>query len=230
MEEILKSLVSLVLVGFGWGLNEASSYFRTKRNDKRRINKVLFKLLEIRHNFVKLSNFDEHYKQIMTEVIKKYQNKNDPLLHSIIRTSRNILKSKLPFLDKLDSLVIRIEEDIEVVSEFDPINAYDLGSNYNLKEKLKSFNDYLDEAGEKLKVNEIHTIKDIFEPKFLEDSVENIEKSIREFSKKSSRSTKKRIKIILNKSNALDQKEIKKDIEFIMQAIKYITTSPEQNS
>ncbi len=232
--EWIKIIVALIGVTLGWLLSESSKIFADRRQNKRKLKKLLFFLLELRFHFAKelslendLNRYIDVLKAKMTE--KFGSNENDA---NNIDIELNILKplvlqtiSKTKNQDeKFEYLAENIDNVIIELAEIFPILAYKLSGKHNIKERLNKVDEYLNEV-ESLTEEFPFDIKEWINPKFTKELLEELDKSIKKIAKKTDTKTiKSSKKIIQNMTFENDDKEIENFIDEYFE--KVIQTMP----
>ena len=107
------TLLGIIL---GFGLNEASLFLRTRREDRRTISKTLVELLEVRHALRFLPLAVETLKKIIPTSIAAH---DEVMLRNVLWTF---------VVPNLDGMQKRYEDAVSAVAAFLPLLAYDLRS------------------------------------------------------------------------------------------------------
>lgn len=152
--EWIKAILPLIGVTIGWYLSERGKIFADKRQDKRKLKKLLFFLLELRYHFAREHSneldLDKYVNILKSKIAQKLGiDENEP--------DFNLgLKDLKPFLEQLNSKIKTQEdkfkylaENIDIIlielAEIFPILAYELSGKHNIKERLNNADDYFDE-------------------------------------------------------------------------------------
>jgi hypothetical protein len=115
MVAVLTMTGTLLGIVLGFGLNEASYYLRTRREDRRTISKTLAELLEVRHVL--------RYLPLAVQTLKKILPTDIPAHDEVML--RNFLWT---FLPNVDGMQKRYEDAVSAVAAFLPVLAFDLRS------------------------------------------------------------------------------------------------------
>ncbi len=191
--EWIKTILPLIGVALGWLLAESGKVFTDKRQDKRKLKKLLFFLLELRFCFAKeLSiqlDLDKGMEILLNKMADKFgMDKSDPELN--IETStwkpfieQILMKSKNQD-DKFEYLSGNIDKILIDLAEIFPILAYELSGQHNIKERLNKVESYYSEI-ESMAEAMPFDFKKWINPKLtkeliidLDDSIEKIAKQI----------------------------------------------------
>lgn len=167
----------------GWGLSQLGEYFKDRRGDKKKLKKLLFNLLELRYLLYKEFNLPLAFNEAMVLIRKKIEETSGKTLpdddfsltESIIR---DMIKSHFDDSDKIRSLEEDINNILIDLSEIDPVFAYELNGQYNIKERLNKVGTLRSSYNEFLKKAPKDIIDSFFETPQLSD---NLIKSLDEF-------------------------------------------------
>lgn len=197
--EWIKSLLPLLGVFLGWGLAESGKIFTDKRQDKRKLKKLLFYLLELRFHFSKELSIEIDIQDFMDQFKLKFINKfgisdhveesnlefdlANPLIKELISKSKG--KD-----NKIDFLTSNIDDILNDLSEILPILAYELSGQHNIKERLSKLDNYLDEIVEN-STKMPFDMKDWIQPKLTTDLLKEIDESIEKIAQRIDKKTKR---------------------------------------
>lgn len=196
-----------------WLFEELSQYSRYRGERRRIINKVLYSLLNIRFELVKI-NYNRNSKEVL-RVIEKFTNVEIPeqlrsqIESRISNTSSELLESSV--FDNLLEIGGELKSVLLVYSEIEPAGAYRLSDegkyllNLNeLKKYLASVKEKFSESETPVDYNEFHhCIKN----KMIFDSVRSLKKEISILSKKTRKITRDQIIQTLTKQDNLSIEE-----------------------
>jgi len=120
--------------------------FKVAREDKRRIKKTIFYLLEVRHHLALFAGEEHGIKRYVTILRNKFstffpKNVTDDQIHAAVSLIlKDILKEK-PLItdDDLENLSTNYSKSVEGLSEIDPILAFRLHGRQNIQLVLKDF-------------------------------------------------------------------------------------------
>lgn len=190
--EWIKTILPLIGVGFGWILSERGKEFADKKQDKRKLKKLLFFLLELRFHFAKeLStelDLDKYLSILRNKIAHRFgidQNDTEfevglstlkPFLEQLI-TRGKILDERLAFLsENIDKILIDL-------AEIFPILAYELSGQHNIKERLNKVDDYFSEI-QSLTEEVPFDLKKWINPKLTKELLDDLDESIKKIAKK----------------------------------------------
>lgn len=226
----MKSLVLILpLAGvvIGWLLSLGTKLFEFNIQDKRKLNKLLFYLLELRFHFQQayLNRIepDRIFDLFIKKIILRYNLQQEE--ESEIRTNLEPMRQQIedgineaiPSHGVPDYLMENIDEILIDLAEAFPILAYELSGQHNIKERLSDIDEYLDKTRIYTPDNPID-LKSLINPKVINSLIEELDESILHVSKKISRKTYKRSKeklsfLMETNANALESEEVNEFIE-----------------
>ena len=106
-----KDILPILALMAGWMLSELSSFLRTKGDKKRNLSKALTELLDIHHSLVG--------EQLIKNVfLKKFDLQAEHMMH--------LQKTLDVFNIDLDKVSIRYNHAVDMISEYDPLLAFEL--------------------------------------------------------------------------------------------------------
>ncbi len=221
--EIIKTIVPLFGVLVGWLLSERAKVFADKRQDKRKLRKLLFFLLELRYHFAKeLStelDIDKYLKIFSTTLSKKLNTEVDLL------AGQPIPYDVKPFIlellqkatvkgrdDKFEYLSTNIDKILMDLAEIDPLLAFELNGRHNIKERLSRANELYSEMEEfATSQNEQipFDLRQFFNPKLTKELLEDLDESIEKIAGKIGRKLVSEVKkkiAIMDSNDGEDEK------------------------
>ncbi|HTC00313.1 MAG TPA: hypothetical protein VK705_06490 [Ferruginibacter sp.] len=110
----------------GWTLNELSSSFKSKRENKKAVNQILFIQLEIR-DIIKKTNLDAAEEQLTKLFLERYPTTDVNLLNETVgRVFYGFLQNELndKFSNKIEELIKAYKTYITSLSQIDPFVTY----------------------------------------------------------------------------------------------------------
>lgn len=189
--EWIKTILPLIGVALGWLLSESGKIFSDKRQDKRKLKKLLFFLLELRHHFSKeLSielGLDKYLDTMKNKMADKFEmDRNDPELNLGVNAWKpfieQILNKNKNQNEKFEYLSDNIDKVLIDLSEIFPILAYELNGQHNIKERLNRVDNYFNEIKEM--TDEIpFDFKQWINPKLTKELINDLDESIEKVGK-----------------------------------------------
>jgi len=205
--------------GFGWILKELSFFLQTRKDDTKIRKRVLFNLLEIRHNLKQLD---------LSADINKYSEKILLIMPEAERTSEaktfmeNMLQQYLPKLleptinDNLRQIREKYSEVIDSLSTIDPLSAYALSGKGNIMQAFDQLNSFYggiisqspdDEAA----ITQISTeMTRMMKPEVISNAINDMEEEIIELASSIGRRTRSKVKYLLAERDDTNDDDAKK--------------------
>ena len=200
--EWIKMILPFIGVVLGWLLSESGKIFADRRQDKRKLKKLLFFLLELRYHFAKeLSNeieLDKYLVLLENKVATKFGvSKDDPDFHLESNISKPVIKELISKNsnqdDKFEYLAENIDKILIELAEIFPILAYELNGQHNIKERISKVDKYINDV--KSMTDEMpFDIKQWINPKLTAELLANLDSSIKRIAKKIDKETWKMVK------------------------------------
>jgi hypothetical protein len=185
--EWIKTILPLLGVVLGWVLSEKGKLFADKRQDTRKLKKLLFFLLELRFHFYKELNMElvlDKYTVILSNKIadKLGLDRDDPEFKKGIASWRPALielisKNKTPD-DKYIYLSENIDKILIELAEIYPILAYELNGQHNIKDRLNNASKYFSDLQSTVEQAPFD-IQQWMNPKLTQDLLNDLDESIR---------------------------------------------------
>ena len=100
---------SIIGISFGWFLNQAGQWFRTRIEDKKKLNQVLFNLLEVYFQ-IQRSDIEKYIKKVTDKLLEKIpiEVQTEEVKQQIINGIATVLET---------SLKPKILEELKIVAE-----------------------------------------------------------------------------------------------------------------
>lgn len=191
--DLIKTLLPIFGVVIGWLLSESGKIITDKRQDSKKLKKLLYFLLELRHyltiefsreeSFIKyiellllILNNDKQKYNISEEINLKNHDFNS--IYEQIFNSIDNNKDKLIFLEE------NIDKTVLELSEFLPIIAYELSGSYNIKDKLQKIDTITTKVKSLTNIRELSILKELLTTVVSDDLLNQIDDSILTISKK----------------------------------------------
>jgi hypothetical protein len=206
-----EALWTLIGVAVGalstWLFEELSQYYRYRGERRRIINKVLYSLLNIRYELVKI-NHNRNSKEVLN-VIEKLTNEEIPehlrsqIENKISNASSELLESSV--FDNLLEIGGELKNVLLVYSEIEPAGAYRLSDEGKYLLNLNELKKYLAGVKEKFSDSETpvdyHEFHNCIKEKMITESVRSLKKEISVLSRKTSKLKRDQIIQILIKQD-----------------------------
>lgn len=221
MNWIDKLLPVLTLV-LGWGLSQFSKFWTDKKNDQKKLKKLLFNLLELRWLLKReidlnkdITIYTERLKTKLTTTFGQEAAQGADLAKPILT---EVLKNNLVDPNRIKEIESNIDFTINELAEIYPVFAYELSGQYKIKERIESLESYFNEVEDFLSQMP-KELTDWVQPKITDDLLKDIDGYIIEIAEKINRKTKSKVTDKLKSKTDDNSKELD---EFIDEYIKKI--------
>jgi hypothetical protein len=220
MEEI-KVFLPLIGVVIGFLLSEGGKIFSSKRQDKRKLKKLLYYMLELRYHFAWEIFFEAEIDKYW--IVLKYKiaqrsgvAQNDPEFTEVITSYKptfvGLISKMNKHDDKINSLSQNIDEVVTELAEIFPVMAYEISGEYNIKQRLEMAQEYLNELQRVTDERLDFHFEDYFNSKVTSKLVANLDDYIHQISKmidrKTARSSKDKISNTIFEANATEVEKL----------------------
>lgn len=150
--EWFNKLLPIGTLIFGWGLAQFGKYYADKKEDKKKLRKLLFNLLELRHLIKKGITFESSFEDFLEacknmdftdlgiDLRKEIENLDSPFKAQLFI----LLKDNALDSERIAYLESNIDTIIDELAEIYPIFAYELSGKYKIRERIKKANSYFD--------------------------------------------------------------------------------------
>lgn len=179
---------ALFSVAFGWFLNELGQWIRTRKEDKKVKNQILYNLLET--NFILNQLVTSELTQILTDRIlfrvpKEEQTEDLKLYlnHCYSEIISSLLEDNIA--EKIENIEAKYTIAVDNLASIDPITAYRLNGKTNIMQSFDLLHDYFEEAkeyfpgDEELLQNQITTTINFLKPEIIKEAISDIEVEIK---------------------------------------------------
>ncbi|SHG77176.1 hypothetical protein SAMN04488109_1766 [Chryseolinea serpens] len=210
--ELLKQYLPVVTLMIGWALSQLSDFFKVNREDRRRIKKTIFYLLEVRHQLGFLTGIHKTFKantpflrkKLATQLPSDISDEQffqaiSPLL-TLIAKNRSILPE-----EDLRALSSNYSKTVEGLSEIDPVLAYRLQGRQGIQNLLNNLSETTKQSisqltGELGEGGQFDKAMQTVSPKVISEMVNDLQDIIFQLSKKVDRPTRSATRKLLAKS------------------------------
>ncbi|MEP2770600.1 MAG: hypothetical protein ABJH05_00540 [Fulvivirga sp.] len=209
--DILTLLLPIITLILGWSLSQTTEFVTKKRNDKKKLNHLLFNLLELRWLLKKslelddnISNFIEKISARLSKELGTEAAQGAQMFQPILS---ELLKDKLVDPERVATIEKNIDLTISDLADIYPVYAYELSGRYNIREKLEKFESYMTEVNNYIQ-NFPSELIDWVQPKLSNELLAELDDYIMSIAAKIGWKTKKKVKMKLltvNQDDDLDQ-------------------------
>jgi hypothetical protein len=181
-------VLSVIGIALGWVLNQAGQWFRTRQDDKKVLNQVLFNLLEAYFIFSRcdIDLITKTLTNKMLSFVPKDQ-MSDEVKAAIHAQCSSILGAFITpeLMKELRLIQVNYQNSIRLLAAIDPIRAYHLSGKTHIMDRFDSIHNWVAKYQSE-NPNEVHEIEGsvsqvvgALKPTILEESLKDIEKDIR---------------------------------------------------
>lgn len=214
--EWIKIIAPLIGVVLGWGLSENAKIWADRRNDKRKLKRLLFYVLELRFHFTRELNVQKEIELFIDTVTNRLKSEFGDEVELGVNMYKpfvtEILKNNFSEDNQLDFLEENIDTVIVDLSEVFPVFAYELSGQHRIKERLNKSDNYLNEL-EGLTEGMPFDLKNWLQPKITKDLLKDLDENLSRIAIKIDKKTAKEVK---NKIMAMDNRD-NSDVEEILE-------------
>jgi hypothetical protein len=203
----IDKILPVITLIFGFGLSEFGKYFSDRKNERKKLKKLLFNLLELRWLLKQeidlnksITEYIERIKKRLTEEFGGEVAEGAEYFKPIIT---EILKKSLVKPEKIVEIESNIDTTIIELSEIYPIFAYELTGKFKIKEKLDNAERYFETISNKVEeFGEFPSqIKNWIEPKISTELISEFDEYVKAIAKKIGRKTNKDVSEKLEPEN-----------------------------
>ena len=222
-KEALWTIIGVTVGAFlTWLFEELSQYHRYRGERRRIINMVIYGLLNIRFELVKMNlNPKEVLKMIEKSTHEELpEHLRSQIERQISNASSELLESSV--LDNLQEIGAEFKAILLVYSEIDPVGAYQLSDEGKYLLNLNEFKKYLASVKEKYSDSETPVDYNEFQlcikNKMIEDSIKSLKKEIANLSEKTRKKTKNQVaeRLIKQDNLSLEVSEFEECIQSLL--------------
>lgn len=182
-------IFSAVGIAFGWFLNELGQWFKTRKEDKKIKNQILYNLLEINFVFNQLETSEITQllaDRILVRIPKEEQ--TEELKQSLNQFYSEIIGELLEdnVNEKLEIIEAKYSKALDDLATIDPITAYRLNGKTNIMQSFDILHDYFD-AVKKQFPGEEEVIQDqinstiySLKPEVIKEAISDLEDEIKD--------------------------------------------------
>ncbi|MFN8865515.1 MAG: hypothetical protein ACK5W1_14460 [Flavobacteriales bacterium] len=213
----IKTLLPLVGVALGWLLSESGKILTDRRKDRRKLNKTLYFLLELRYQFTQElmlgSELDRLQEVLKTKLAEKLGLlEDDPELAHIFQLVFPVMKNELSGQLERNSRYEYLSENIDAMmielSEVFPILTFELTGQHKLRERLENASSYFRKMQEQIKQAPFD-LGEWFSPELTNDLLEDLDDSILQVASLVGRSMLKKARLKVERmSSSFDEEDV----------------------
>jgi len=188
----IELIIPLIGVALGWGLSEQAKLWADKRQDSRKLKRLLYFILELRFHFSRELNAQKDIDNYLETMVEKLKVEFGTEVEIGVEMYKPFVKQILQKNFQDDDQIAFLEENIDTViidlAEVFPVFAYELSGQHRIKERLKLAENNLSEVDEW--INQMpFDFKDWFRPKLTQDLLKDLDDNIERIARRISKST-----------------------------------------
>ncbi|QEM12591.1 hypothetical protein [Mucilaginibacter rubeus] len=215
MTYIFEKLIPVLAVVTAWSLGFANLQSTYNRQDNIKRKRLLFNLMELRYWIEKELQLDQQLAEILELFIIELQKRlplpEDELL-GIKALMSGIIRKQFLIQPKLPDLETSIDNIVKELAEVDPVFAFELNGRFQVTDKIKSIQAYLEQVevpeGEGPS-NKEKLFDKILRPKLMTEVVKQLDEHILNIAGMISRKVLKKVKNAVYPSDTmLDRSEV----------------------
>jgi len=189
----IDKLLPVLTLLLGWGLSQFGKFWTDKKNDQKKLKKLLFNLLELRWLLKReldlnkdISENIERLKIKLTATFGQEAAQGAELAKPLLT---EVLHNNLVDPERIKEIESNIDFTINELAEIYPVFAYELSGQYKIKERIESVENYFNEV-EDLLSQMPKEFTEWVQPKITDDLLKEIDRYIIEIAEKIGRKTK----------------------------------------
>ena len=220
----IDKLLPVLTLLLGWGLSQFGKFWADKKDDTKKLKKLLYNLLELRWLLKKefdlnkeIGKYIELLSARLTEEFGAEAAQGAEVFKPMFT---DVLKDKVVDLERIKEIETNIDSTIDELAEIFPVFAYELSGQYKIKDRLEKAESYFNEVSDLLEEMP-KELTDWIQPRISDDLLTSLEKYIIEIAEKINRKTKNEVSRKLSTKAEEDTKNMN---EFIDEYFERITT------
>lgn len=219
----IDKLLPVLTLLLGWGLSQFGKFWADKKDDTKKLKKLLFNLLELRWLLKReldlnkeIGIYIEQLTSRLTEEFGAEAAKGAEVFKPMIT---EILKDKIVEPERIKEIETNIDSTINELAEIFPVFAYELSGQYKIKDRLEKAESYFNEVSGLLEEMP-KELTDWIQPRISDDLLTSLENYILELAEKINRKTKNEVSGKLSTKADEDTKDMNEFIDEYIERIK----------
>ena len=223
--EWLDKIIPLIGVALGWLFAQYGRYSSDKKGDKKKLNKLLFNLLELRFLLTREFSLGNDLERLLQKIKQQLGNQLGEKASRELELVEPIIKPflidlvKKTFVDngKTEYLEKNIDQVINELAEVFPVFAYELNGKHKIKERLQKFDSYFNKMNGLSPEPFFEIIKDWAKLKISDEFVPEFDDIIKRIAKKINNKTYKETVAAIQKQDQPDERNFDSFFEEYLQ-------------
>lgn len=217
--EWINKLVPFITLVLGWGLAQFGKYSADKKEDKKKLKKLLFNLLELRNLIKKEVEFDASFERLMEAFGKIDLQGLHPGLElgdfksQLYEKIAETIKDNALDSDRIEYIENHIDNTVVELAEIYPVFAHELSGKYKIRERIKKVDDYINKTPEIFEGVPFN-VKEWVTPKLAIKLLSDLDENIKHIAKRIGRDTSNAIRNKLSEAEfEVNNDELEKFLE-----------------
>lgn len=209
LKYFLEKGVPVIAVIIAWSLGYAAQLQKNTKEDKTKLKRLLYNLLELHSCLSREKNFHEKINEMMDLFMlesKKQVEISDEDMQTLKRMAIKALREHMPMQKNLPNFEAATETIIKDLSEVDPIFAFELAGKFQISEKMNVMASYLsnfDSMASGAHAKNV-LLTEVLRPQIVGTILAELEEYIHSIAKKLDRKTFRRAKSAIVNTSAID--------------------------
>jgi len=221
----IDKILPVIGVALGWLLSQFGKFSADRKNDKRKLKKLLFNLLELRWLLERELHLKSAMNTLTTALVDKLKPEFGAEIEPGVEMMKPILlefvKDKIVEPEKMKEVETNIDLIIAELSEIYPVFAYELKGQYRIKERFEKSEAFFDQIKGYMEEAPFDMM-DLIKPPLTDGLLKELDHFIISIANKIGRKTKKEVLLKVNHRSEVDLKEMNKMIDVYIQKLKSI--------
>ena len=222
MDWIDKLLPVLTLL-LGWGLSQFGKFWADKKDDSKKLKRLLFNLLELRWLLKRELDLNKdigkYIELLKARLIEEFGPEAAQGVEVFKPMITPILEEKVVEPERIKEIENNIDSTINELAEIFPVFAYELSGQYKIKDRIEKAESYFNEVSDLLEEMP-KELTDWIQPKISDDLLISLENYILEIAEKINRKTKIEVSRKLSTKADEDTNDMNEFIDEYIEKIK----------
>lgn len=219
----IDKLLPVLTLLLGWGLSQFGKFWADKKDDTKKLKKLLFNLLELRWLLKRELDLNKEFgiyiEQLTARLTEEFGAEAAQGAEVFKPMITEILKDKIVEPERIKEIETNIDSTINELAEIFPVFAYELSGQYKIKDRLEKAESYFNEVSDLLE-DMPKELTDWIQPRISDDLLTSLENYILELAEKINRKTKNEVSGKLSTKADEDTKDMNEFIDEYIERIK----------
>ena len=219
----IDKLLPVLTLLLGWGLSQFGKFWADKKDDTKKLKKLLFNLLELRWLLKRELDLNKEFgiyiEQLTARLTEEFGAEAAQGAEVFKPMITEILKDQIVEPERIKELETNIDSTINELAEIFPVFADELSGQYKIKDRLEKAESYFNEVSDLLE-DMPKELTDWIQPRISDDLLTSLENYILELAEKINRKTKNEVSGKLSTKADEDTKDMNEFIDEYIERIK----------